>query len=158
MTYEVDMTKSVFRFRYDTRTKIVLWVIFSIFTLLTVREILCLTGVFAPFSIPVDATSLAISGIIVITVSSMLFFSRYVVKSNRVYIKMGIFIQKIPCGLISSVVKYKDLGYYVFYTSLNAKPCQIKINVLECDIDGFFDAIKSYNHLITYEVVKEDTK
>ena len=71
---------------------------------------------------------------------------------------MGVFIQKIPCGLISSAVKYKDMGYHIFYTSLNAKPCQIKINVNDIDFDGFYDAIKSYNHLITYEVVKEDTK
>ena len=44
----------------------------------------------------------------------------------------------------------------MFYTSLNAKPSQLKINVTDEDFDGFFDAIKSYNQLISYEVVKMD--
>ena len=151
------MTKSVFNFQYEKRTKVMLWIIFVLFSLLAVRQILCITELWMkPYNIIVDSCSLGISLIIVIITAFMLFYSRYVVKNNSTYIRMGLFVQRIPCGLISSVVKYKDKGYFIFYTSLNAKPSQLKINVSEEDFDGFFNAIKSYNHLISYEIVKLD--
>ena len=155
--YGVIMTKSVFNFQYEKRNKVILWIILVLFSLLAIRQVLCITELWMkPYNIIVDSCSLGISTIIAIISAFMLFNSRYVVKNNSVYVRMGLFAQRIPCGLISSVVKFKDKGYFMFYTSLNAKPSQLKINVTDEDFDGFFDAIKSYNQLISYEVVKMD--
>lgn len=153
------MQKQVFHLQYEKRTKIILYVVLAVFTLLAVREILCLCGVWSkPYSIVLDSCSLGVSAIVATVVAFMLFGSRYVVKNNSVYVKMGFFVQKIPCGLVSSVVKFKNIGYFMFYTALNAKPSQIKINVTDDDFDEFFKAVKAYNHLIVYEVIEDDAK
>lgn len=153
------MQKQVFHLQYEKRTKIILYVVLAVFTLLAIREILCLCGVWSkPYSIVLDSCSLGVSAIIAIIVSSMLFGSRYVIKNNSIYIKMGFFIQKIPCGLVSGVAKLKGVGYFMFYTALDAKPSQIKINVTDEDFDTLLKTIKEYNHLIVYEVIEGDSK
>lgn len=153
------MQKQVFHLQYEKRTKIILYVVFCIFSLLSIREILCLCGVWTkPYNVVLDSCSLGVSALITIIVAFMLFLSRYVIKNNSIYVKMGLFIQKIPCGLVTSVAKFKNLGYFMFYTTLDAKPSQIKINVTDDDFDEFFKTIKGYNHLIAYDVIEEDDK
>lgn len=153
------MQKQVFRLQYEKRTKIILYIVLAVFSLLTIREVLCLCNVWSkPYNIVLDSCSLGVSAIITIVVAFMLFGSRYVVKCNSVYVKMGFFVQKIPCGLVTSVVKFKNIGYFMFYTTLDAKPSQIKINVTHADFDIFFKTIKEYNHLIVYEVINDETK
>ena len=153
------MSKPVFKLQYEKHTKDMLYVVLAIFCALTIRQALCLFNVWIkPYNIVLDSCSLGVCAIIVIIVASLLFHSRYVVKNSSIYVKMGFFGQKIPCGLVTSVAKFKEVGYFMFYTTLNAKPAQIKINVTDDDFDGFFKAIKGYNPLITYDVVQKDAQ
>lgn len=153
------MTKSVFHLQYDKKIKISLSAVLVVFFLLAVREILCIAQIWLkPYNLILDISSLSISALVVFFVSFMLFGSRYVVKKNSLYIRMGVFVQRIPCGLMSCVTKINKNGYFLFYTSLDAKPSQLKINVTDEDFENLFNALKSLNHLIVYEIINEEQK
>ncbi len=155
------MTKTIFKMIFKTPVKVLLIVLSAIFFACSIKAILSFFGVFGmqPFNLVLDVCGLALSVFFIVSNILTLTYSRYVVTNSSLYVRVGMFFYKIPCGLISSVVKISaDGAIFILYTSPSAKPSQLKINITPENLDGFISALRSLNSNIVYEVYDPEQK
>lgn len=155
------MTKNTFKFLYTVFMKVVLIVLLALFAITTIKNVLTIIGLFgfSSVNLELDIAGLVLSLFFVVVIVFMLAHSRYVVTNYSLIVRMGIFSYKIPCGLISSIVKVdNDDTLFILYVTQKAKPAQLKINVNKEDYDALISALRGYNSDIVYETVTLDKK
>ncbi|MBQ2714511.1 MAG: hypothetical protein IJF76_02650 [Clostridia bacterium] len=155
------MTKNVFKFIYTTFMKVLLIVMTVLFSACALKNILAFCGAFGWTStyLWLDVIGLVLCVLLIVVLLLMLTHSRYVVTNFSLYVKMGLFIYKIPCGLIQSIVKIEQDGsLFILFVNQKAQPAQMKINIVESDYDGFIKSLRDYNVDIFYETYNKDSE
>lgn len=149
------MSKSIFKFVHTTASKVFIIIMTAIFGLCAVKNVLTLLGAFGwtSFNMILDIVGTALCVFLIIFLLLIYFKSKYVVTNSCLYVKLGMIFYKIPCGLISSIVKIKADGtIFILYTSQSAKPSQLKINIESDALDAFIDSIRTLNSNVVYEI------
>lgn len=149
------MTKTVFKFVYTAGVKVILSILLALFGICAVKNLLTIFQAFGWHSsvLWLDIAGLILSVFLIVFIILIFTYSRYVVTNSSLYVRIGMVFQKIPCGLISTVVKIpQDGAIFILYTSQSAKPSQLKINIVEEDLDKFISALKALNPEIMYEI------
>jgi len=154
------MTKNSFKFLYTLWMKILMVFLLVLFTVALAKNLLTIFGAFGwtSVSLTLDVAGSVLSTFFITVIVFMLVCSNYRVANFSLQIKTGLFLFKIPCGLISNIVKIEnDDTLFILYVNAKAKPSQMKINIEKGDQETFVTAIKSFNPDVVYESYRIDS-
>lgn len=153
------MTKNSFKFLYSVWMKILMIFLLVLFTVTLARNVLTIFGVFGwvSISLTLDIAGAVLSAFFITVIVLMLVRSTYCVTNFSLQVKTGLFVYKIPCGVISTIVKIEnDDTLFILYVNPKAKPSQMKLNIAKDDYEAFITAMKSFNPEIVYESYRID--
>lgn len=149
------MEKKIFKFVYKTAEKVILYVMFAFFVIMTVLNSIRLLGLFSfvSYDVFVDTVGLIFSIILGLFIISTLNQSKYILLEKDLIEQISIFKKKIDCAKISKILFHDTAKLlYIFYTNEKNKQIYLKINLQKDDIDDFVDSLKQRNSAIVYEL------
>ncbi len=148
------MEKTVYKFIYGLKEKIMLFMMLALFGVTTLVDLFRLIGLFGmtPYNFALDLIGLLFSIVMFTFIMITLFFSKYVIQNGILTEKIGVFSTKIPCSRIAKFISIDSDGtLFMLYTAKKSVPKQLKINVHKSERDDFLSTLRSINTNILYE-------
>ncbi len=155
LCYNTTMEKKIFKFVYKTAEKVILYIMFAFFVIMTILNSCRLLELFTlvSYDIFVDTVGLIFSIILGLFIISTLNQSKYVLLEKELIEQISIFKKKIDYTKISKII-FNDTAklLYIFFTNEKNKQTYLKINLQKDDIDDFVSSLKQHNPSIIYEL------